>query len=59
MASTIRAWRPPPLLQEASVCNLVGESVLEGVFGVREEAYLVEKLGGLEVGEAVAERILG
>ena len=54
-----RMENAPPLLQEAPIGNLVGEGVLEGVFEIREQAYLVEKLGGLKVGEAVAERILG
>ena len=51
--------RPPPLLQQAAVGHLVGEGVLEGVFELGEEARLVEELGGLQVGEAQAERLLG
>ena len=48
--------RPPPLVEQAPVGDLVGQRVLEGVLEVREEARLVEELGGLEVGEAAAER---
>src|SRR2546422_7077021 len=40
--------RPSPLLEYAPVGNLVGEGVLEGVFEVREQARLVEKLGLLQ-----------
>ena len=58
--STIRAWRrPTPLLEEAPVGDLVRERVLEGVFEVREEARLVEELGGLEVGRAHGALFLG
>ncbi len=40
-----------PLLQEASVRDLVRERVLERVLEIREQPRLVEQLGGLQVGE--------
>ncbi len=43
----------------APIGDLVGEGVLEGVFEIREQAPLVEELGGLQTGEAAAERLLG
>ena len=49
----------PPLLQETPVGDLLGEGVLEGVCELGEETCLVEELGGLQVGEATAERLLG
>ena len=33
--------RPPSLLEEAAVGHLVGEGVLEGVFGLGEKARFV------------------
>ena len=39
---------PAPVLEEAPVGYLVGEGVLESVLEVREEARLVQELGGLE-----------
>jgi hypothetical protein len=44
-------------LEEASVGHLVGERVLEGVLDVREQACLVQELGGLEPGEALGQRV--
>src|SRR5262245_49028285 len=49
----------PPLLQEAPICDLVGEGVLEGTFALREEPRLIEKLGSLQVGQAALEHRLG
>jgi hypothetical protein len=46
--------RAPAVLEHASVGDLGGEHVLEGVLEIREEPRLVEELGGLEVGEAAA-----
>ena len=43
-----RVEHPPALLQQAAVGDLVRERVLEGVLEIREEAGLVEELGGLE-----------
>ncbi len=37
----------------------MGQSVPEGVFEVGEEARLIEKLRGLKLGEAPAERLVG
>ena len=51
--------RAPPLLQEAAIGHLVGEGVLEGVLALGEEPRLIEKLGGLQVGQAAVERLLG
>jgi hypothetical protein len=48
----------PPLLQEATVGDLMGESMLESEFALGEEARLVEELGGLQVGKATLERRL-
>jgi hypothetical protein len=42
---------PAPLLQEAAIGDLVGEGVLGGILVLREEARLIQELGGLEVGE--------
>ena len=43
--------RAPPLVEHAAVGHLVRERVLEGVFEIREEARLVEELGGLQMRE--------
>ena len=51
--------RAPPLLEQAAVGHLVGQRVLEGVLEVGEQARLVEELGGLQVGEAAAQLVLG
>ena len=48
----------PPVLEQAPVGHLVRQRVLERVLEVRKEPRLVEELGGLEVGEAAAERLL-
>ncbi|HSE94534.1 MAG TPA: hypothetical protein VLD61_01500, partial [Methylomirabilota bacterium] len=48
----------PPVVEEAPVGHVMGQGVLEGVLEVREEPRLVEELGGLEGGEAAAERFL-
>src|SRR5207245_295579 len=50
--------RPPPLLQQTSVRDLVRERVLEGVLEIRVEPALVEELGRLESVESAAERLL-
>ncbi len=42
-----------PLLEQTPVGDLVREGVLEGVDHVGEEASLVEKLGGLQMRQAV------
>jgi hypothetical protein len=46
---------PPPLLEEAAVGDLMGEGVLEGVFALRKETCLVDKLRRLEVRQAVVQ----
>ena len=51
--------RAPPLLEQAAVGDLVRQGVLEGVLEIREEAGLVEELGGLEVGEPATQVLLG
>ncbi len=51
--------RAPPLVEHAAVGHLVGERVLEGVFEIGEEARLVEELGGLQMREPCAQRLLG
>ena len=50
--------RAPPLLEQRLIGHLLGQGVLEGVLDVGEEARLVEELGGLQMGEAQAERLL-
>ena len=49
----------PPILKEAPVGHLVGQRVLESVLGVGKETRLVEKLGRLEPGEAIGQRVCG
>ena len=51
--------RPPPLLHEAPVRHLMGQGVLEGVRGGRNEARGIEELGRLQVAEATLQHILG
>ena len=48
----------PPLLEQPPIGHLMRQGVLEGVGMFREEARLVEKLGRLEVRQAVVERRL-
>ena len=50
--------RAPPLLEQRLVGHLLGEGVLEGVFDLGEQARFIEELGGLQMGEAQAERLL-
>ena len=50
---------PAPLLQEAAVRDLMRERVFERVVEIREEAGLVEELGGLEVGEPTTQVFFG
>jgi hypothetical protein len=50
---------PPPLLEQAAVGHLMRQGMLERVRALREEARLVEKLGGLQVGKTALECILG
>src|SRR5262249_50201438 len=47
----------PPVVEQAAVGDLVGEGMLERVLEIREEMRLIEELGGLEMTEAVAERL--
>ena len=51
--------RAAPFLEEAAIGHIVGEGVLEGVFKFREQARLVEKLGGPEVGHALPQLVIG
>ena len=46
------------LLEQARVGHLVGQSVLEGVLQIREEARLVDHLCGLEPGQSTMELVL-
>src|SRR5499433_2487019 len=46
-------------MQDAPVGHLVRQRVLEGVFEVREEARLVEELGGLKMTQSPAQVVLG
>src|SRR6266481_9308031 len=48
----------PPLVQEARVRNFMCQRVLERVLRLREEAGVIEELGGLEVRERPAEVFL-
>ncbi len=41
--------RPPPLLEQTAVGDLVGESVLEGVFVIGKQPGFVEELAGLQM----------
>ena len=50
--------RAPPILQHASVRDLVRERVLERVLEVGEKLRLVHELGGLEVRKAPPQRFL-
>jgi hypothetical protein len=50
---------PSPLLQQAPVRDLMRERVFESVFEIREEARLVEELGGLKVGEPATHVFFG
>ena len=49
----------PPLLEEAAIGDLVGESMLEGVFQLGKEARFVEELGALQMRKARPECLLG
>jgi hypothetical protein len=51
--------RAPPFLKQATVSDLVRERVFEGVFELGKKTSLIEKLSGLEVGEAATQIILG
>src|SRR4051812_36352543 len=48
-----------PLAKQTAVDDLVGERVLEGVFEIGEQRCLVQELGGLEAGQALAQLALG
>jgi hypothetical protein len=54
----LRVKLPSTLLQQSAVRDLVRESMLEGVLEIRIEARLVKELGGLEVIEPTAERLV-
>jgi hypothetical protein len=51
--------RTSAFLEEAAIGDLVGQGMLEGEFALGEEPRLIEKLGGLQVGKAVVEYLLG
>ena len=48
---------PSPLQQEAAVGHLVCQGMLEGIFALREQPRLVEKLGGLQARQAALQRV--
>src|SRR5262245_31984842 len=48
----------PSVVQERGVGDLVCQCMLEGVLQLGVEARLVEELGGLEMSEPAAERLL-
>ena len=43
-----------PVLEQGAVGDFMGERMLEGVLGIREEARLVQKLGRLQMRRAPA-----
>jgi hypothetical protein len=49
----------PRARQQRLIGHLLGQGVLEGVGALREEARLVEELGGLEVRQTAMQRRLG
>jgi hypothetical protein len=49
----------PSLLQEAAIGHLVSQGVLEGEFALGEKPRLIEKLSGLQMGQATMEHRLG
>jgi hypothetical protein len=49
----------PPVVKQTAVGHLVGQAVLEGVLEIGEEPRFVEELGGLKLGQAPAQRLLG
>src|ERR1700752_5160432 len=50
---------PTTLMQQATVGDVVGERMLEGVLEIRIEPRLVEELGGLETIESRTQRVVG
>ena len=54
-----RVQPPPPLQQQAAVGHLVGQGMLEGVFRLREQARLIQKLRRLQVRQAAVQRPSG
>ena len=49
----------PALVEEAPVRDFLGEGVAERELGLREQACLVQELGGLEMGQAALEILFG
>src|SRR5260370_13110369 len=47
------------LLEKRSVRDVVGEDMLEGVFGVGKQVHLIDEFGGDEVGQAMPQIGLG
>src|SRR4030095_6997840 len=47
-----------PFLKQGAIGDFMGERMLEGVFGIREEAYLVQELGRLQIRESPLHRVL-
>jgi hypothetical protein len=50
---------PTAIAQQAAICHLMGQRVLEGVLGIGKEACLVEELGGLQAPENAGEPVRG
>jgi hypothetical protein len=51
--------RAPPLVQQAAVGHLVGQSVLEGILMGGKEPYLVQQFCRLEQRQATMQDVLG
>ena len=43
-------------VEQAGICDLVGQGMLEGVLEIRKQAGLVDELGGLQALEPATER---
>jgi hypothetical protein len=54
-----RVQSPPPLPQEAPVGHLVRQGMREGVFGLGEQARLIQQLRCLEMCQAAVQRLVG
>ena len=50
---------PATILQQASVCHLVRQRMLEGVLEIREYAGFVQELSGLQVRQILAQALIG
>jgi hypothetical protein len=57
--NNVRMQRPPPLLEEPPVGDLVRKGVLEGVHALRKEAGLIQEFRRLEVRQAALQSSVG